>query len=944
MIEIACVITITQIACQKDQIRLELCKVIVKSLSVICIIFYLLILDVTIKNLTVGKRIAIISVIILLTGLAILGYFLQQGRKNLFTDPYKAISPDACIVIETVDLKSFMNSLTTGRGMFGEAGKVREFDRFNQELKYLADQLNKEDFKKLFNEGAAIISFHPDKKGGIMPLLSMSVPGEIRSRHIKEMLSSSGIKEMTETRLNGNSIIKIPYITNSRKDTVYLSLISGLMVCSNSKELVEKAGFQVGKGNDVRHVPGFSRVLLAAGKNVDKIFIVFPNLPDLLKPLLTKGRQEFSKKVANLAGTAGGDIYINEDGLVLSGYTESLDSSEILYSYKLLTPREFHTYKILPSSTVLFETLVLPSLKFNNKSDSSVSQEAIDLAGKIKPYTGEEITRAIIDIKGRPVNENTLIIYELTNPVQVEQLFLKEPGAQNEILYFEPDEQVKIPVYKTSFKGLIRVLLPGFAPNFNETYFAFYDNFMIAGNSYVTVSRLLYNNLLNKTLANDLAYRDFASSLPSRASYFFFCIPSRITDYLAGFLNENIINALKSNKNSLNKIQAAGYQFASSNGMLYNSLSIRFKEEAREESTTEWETLLDTVASIKPFFFTNHITGAKEIFIQDIKNNTYLINAAGRVLWKVPLNERIIGNIYMIDYFRNGKYQLLFSGRNYIHLLDRNGNNVERYPVKLRSPAANSLAMFDYDNNLNYRLFIAGEDKMIYSYDKTGNVIKGWKPYRTTGYVKAEINYFKISGKDYIVAADENSIYFLDRSGNKRINLKEPVTKAVGSAMRLNPGSDPSVVCSSPDGTIQNIYFDGSIKKFNLKKFSGDHSFDIFDVDGDGFGEYIFIDKGILYLYNHNRLEIFKREFGSDELGGPINFIFSATDRKIGVFDVNKNLIYLIGKNGETMNGFPLRGASMFSIGKLSDKSGWHLIVGGTDRFLYNYKIDTDIK
>jgi hypothetical protein len=43
------------------------------------------------------------------------------------------------------------------------------------------------------------------------------------------------------------------------------------------------------------------------------------------------------------------------------------------------------------------------------------------------------------------------------------------------------------------------------------------------------------------------------------------------------------------------------------------------------------------------------------------------------------------------------------------------------------------------------------------------------------------------------------------------------------------------------------------------------------------------------------------------------------------------------------MNGFPLRGASMFSIGKLSEKSGWHLIVGGTDSFLYNYKLETEI-
>jgi len=881
---------------------------------------------------------------LLISGLAIMGYFLQQGRKSLFTDPYKAISPSACIVIETVDIQSFMNSLTTGKGLFGEAGKVKEFDSFYRRVKYLTDQMNKAGVKKLLNNGTSIISFHPTKEGKLKPLLSMTIPGEIRYRQIKDMLRSLGIREVVESKLNGSSVLEIPFIVNSLKDTAYISLISGLMLFSSSEELIEEARAQIGMENDVRDLPGFSRVLLASGKNEDKIFVVFTNLPNLFKSVLAKGGQGLAEKVARLAGTAGGDIYINEDGLVLSGYTESVDSTEFLYRYKFLPPREFHTYKILPSSTVLFETLVLPSESLSNKFDSTVSRKVVELAVKLKEYAGEEITRAYIDIKDRPVSDNTLIIYELINRVQAEQLFLEELGKENEIFYFEPDDQIKIPVYKTSFKGLSGLLLSGFAREFDDSYFAFYDNFIITGSSFVTISRLLYDNLLNKTLANDLTYRDFESTLPSRAGYFFYCVPSRITDYLAGYLNDDIINVLKSNKNSLNKIQAAGYQLAASNGMIYNSLSIRYKEEAREESTTEWETLLDTIASIKPFFFTNHTTGAKEIFIQDMKNNTYLINAAGRVLWKVPLNERIIGTIYLVDYFRNGKYQLLFSGRNYIHLLDRNGNYVERYPVKLRSPATNSLALFDYDNNMNYRLFIAGEDKMVYSYDKTGNVVKGWKPFRTTGYVKAEINYFKVSGKDYLVASDENSIYFLDRSGNKRINLKGPVTKAIGSSMRLNPGSEPSVVCSSPDGTVQHIYFDGSIKKFSLKKFSVDHSFDIFDIDGDGFGEYIFIEKGMLYLYDHNKTEMFARDFGSSDLGGPINFIFSSSDRKIGVFDINKKLIYLIGKNGGTVNGFPLRGASMFSIGKLSDKSGWHLIVGGTDRFLYNYKIETEIR
>jgi hypothetical protein len=890
----------------------------------------------------VGKRFIIILLVLLVFALFVMGYFLLHNKKGLYTDPYKAVSQKACIVLETDDLQSFMNSLTTGKGLFREMGRVKEFGNFNLKLRYITDQLNKAGFKKLLNGGPAVIALSPDRDGNLQSLLSMTVSGDIRYRQLKEILHASGIKEVIEIKLNGIPVLSIPFELKNLKDTAYISILPGLMLCSSSVELMEEAYIQIGIGNDVRKMPGFSKVLLASGKNEDKIFIVFANLPGVLKSVLGTERNGMAGKIANLAGIAEGDIYINEDGLVLSGYTESIDSAEFLYRYKFIPPRAFHTYKILPSATVLFETLILPDIKKESKIDSTVTKEAVSLASEIKKYTGEEITRAYIDIKGKPVSDNTLIIYELTNRVEAEQLFLKVFGTENDVIWFKPDDQINIPVYKTNFKGFTKALLPEFAPGFEELYFTFYDNFMIAGSSYATVSKLLYDNLLNKTLANDLTYRDFESTLPSRAGYFFYCVPSRITNYLAGFLNEDIINGLKSNKNSISKIQAAGYQFASSNGMIYNSLSIKFKEEAREESNTEWETLLDTLASIKPFFFTNHITGAKEIFIQDMKNNIYLINAAGRVLWKVPLNERILGNVYMIDYFRNGKYQVLFSGRNYLHLIDRNGNYVERYPVKLRSPATNSLSLFDYDNNLNYRLFIAGEDKMIYSYDKTGNVVKGWKPFRTAGMVKTEISYFKVSGKDYLVVSDELSIYFLDRTGNKRINLKETVTKANGSAMRLNSGSEPSVVCTSPNGTIQHIYFDGSIKKFSLKIFSIDHSFDIFDVDGDGFGEYIFIDKGILYLYDHNKSEMFAKKIGSDELGGPINFIFSATDRKIGVFDTNTKLIYLIGNTGVTMNGFPLRGASMFSIGKLSDKSGWHLIVGGTDKFLYNYKINTD--
>ncbi len=890
-----------------------------------------------------SKSIAIFSLVVLLSAVVLVGYFHHQSRKNLFTDPYKVVGPDACIVIETIDFRNLVNSVTTGKGLFSEITNVKELTTFSTKLKFIADQINKSGFKKILQEGTAIISFHPTKNGELTPFLSKTIPAETGYRQLKEALQTSGIREMVEQKTAGKRVIGLPYNMGGQKDTVFIMINSGLLICSTSADLIKKSVLQDVPGTDIRNAAGFSRILLSSGKNEDKIFVVFANLKNTARKIFSQGVLSPADKIAKLGGSAGGDIFLDEGGVSISGYSESSEPSEILFRFKAVQSVEFKTYKILPSATAMFESMVFLPQEKTEISDS-VSGQIINLAGKLKPFLGDEITRAYIDIRNNPVSQNSLIIYKLKNRVQCENIFLEHTGGGSGITFFRPDDQTRIPVYMTGTAGLLSALLPDFAPGFNDSCCAFYDNFMITGNSYVTISRLLYDNLLNKTLANDLQYHDFEKMVASRAGYLFYCVPSHCIDYFSDYFNRKIADGLRSNKNSLNKIQSIGFQLAPINGMIYNSLSVSYKDLVREESTTEWETLLDTTAGIKPFFFTNHNTGAKEIFIQDTKNNAYLINAAGRVLWKVPLKEKINGSVYQIDYYRNGKYQLLFSGRNNLHLIDRNGNYVERYPVRLRSPATNSLALFDYENNNTYRLVIAGEDKLVYTYDKSGNVVKGWEPFRTAGFVTAETGFYKVSGKDFIVVADESSVYFLDRSGKIRLRLKDAVTKAKGSTLRLTPGSESALVFTSPDGTIQNVSFNGDVRKLSFRKFSSDHSFDFFDVDGDGFGEYVFIDGGILYLYDHNGKEMFTRDFGSGKLGGPINFIFSSANRKIGVIDPIGNLIYLVDSKGKIMEGFPLRGASMFSIGKLSSSDDWNLIVGGTDRFLYNYKLEISQK
>jgi hypothetical protein len=892
----------------------------------------------------VSKRNLIVLIIFSLLLFAAIYFVASRGTAAGFGDPYKAIPTDASFIIETSDLPGLFNKLSGKSGLFREITSIRELGNFRTEFNFLDTVLSKRDVKRIFGFGSSVVSFHVVGKGRLVPLLSLTVTPELKHRHIRDILHSAGASEINETSYEGVEVFEIIRKSGAPDEVVYVSYKSGSMLVTASKVLLEAAIRHSYETSDIRSDNSFTRVFQAAGRDADRFFVVFRNMPKLMNAFTAGKGNRLASLSGSLAGSAEGDMLITDDGIIVSGYIDASDPAHSLFKYMNMPTVSFDSYKLLPSGTAMFETVAMEAVKRSTRAQVTGKQVVNLIATQILPFTGDEVTRALLDIRERTTEDNLLLIYEIRNSDHIEEAIasiLKEAngGGDDHIIWFKPDDETKIAVYISPSAGLHEQLVPGFAPDFNDKYYAIYDNYLITGSSYVTISKVLYDNILNRTLANDIAYREFESTLPSRTVYHFYCVPSKITGLLADYLNAKGVKLLNNNIDALKKIPAVGFRFTPSNEMLYHSLSVGYHEEAREESTSEWETLLDTTACIKPFFFTNHNTGAKEIFVQDARNNVYLINATGRVLWKAPIKERINGPVYMIDYLRNGRFQLLFAGRENIHLLDRNGNYVERYPVKLRSPAAGPLSVFDYDNNRDYRLFIAGEDRLIYAYDKSGNVVKGYTPYRTQGVVRSEIKFFRVSGKDYIVAGDETGLYFLDRRGEVRFTVREPVRKAVNSELRLSSGPEPQIVCTSPDGEVQLVSFNGAVKRLSLQKFSSSHSFEYFDLDGDGTGEFIFIDKGKLYLYNYNGTRMFTKEFNTSDLGGPIGFVFSGNDRGIGVVDNRNNLIYIVDKDGELFGGFPLRGASLFSIGKLSGTPGFNLIVGGTDNFLYNYRL-----
>lgn len=897
---------------------------------------------------TVMARRIVILTIVLLAGLVTLFVYIYKGHRNMLADPFEVVPAGAPFLIETGSLPALFNAVAENNQLFRELVKTGGMEKFTAGFNAVRAFLNRPEVTGTIENRKALVSFHYNRDGKLAPLLILTLPPDAGFREVESLLRSKD--ELVVTRLKGTGRkMKIWPARGSLKDTVYLAWSPGLIICSPSEDLIAMAEDAAAGGMNIRQAKGMDRLIATAGKEGDRIYVIFSNMGRLSEIITGKTDNDLKKFIQEMSGSACFDIFINEQGYVLGGYAHTGDSSRIMPGGRADSEVSFSTYGYLPAGVSMFETILLKEQTTENNAVKDSLEPVADVAAKLKPYTGREFTRARLSAEKGGKEKSTLFIWSLSNMDAAERVVYEEFKnwirdnnlKENDfIAWFEPDDQIKVPVFSTPFPGLSGKLSGILRMSAADSVIAFGDDFMITSDNREAVMRVLYDNILHRTIINDLEFRNLESTLPSRAGYFSWLVPAANLDILGGILSDTLIRKLNDNIVSLKKISCAGLRFVPSNEMIYGTVSIRFVENVSDDTGTEWETKLDGMVTGRPFFFVNHNTGAKEIVVQDNKNNLYLVNAAGRILWKVNVNEAVNGSFFMIDYYRNGKNQIFFAGREYLHLIDRNGNYVERFPVKLRAPASGPATLYDYDKNLDYRIFVPGNDKLVYLYDKAGNVVKGWKPFKTSAPVTTEVKYFRVSGKDYIVVTDGGSLNILDRTGNIRVKTAKNILTAAKSEIRLTNGVPPSIVCTAPDGTVQFISFDGTVSTATLGEFSAGHAFDYFDMDGDGYGEYIFIDKGKLYLYSHDRTGMFVRDFGTESLAGPWSFVFSATDRMAGVFNRQTSQIFLIDRNGNDAGGFPLKGFSPFSVGMLSARGGFNLITGGSDNFLYNYKLD----
>jgi len=811
-------------------------------------------------------------------------------------------------------------------------------------------------------------SIHGQGKESVKALYMIELPNKREELKIKRLFKELNTSEyeIEERQYNSNSIYQLKDIQN--KQSLFLYIENGIAIASSSSLLIESSIRQLQSPECWVNAESFQQIQKTVGSGSKlNVFFNFSNLPSVLKPLVAKSFKKEANAIEFQSKWAELDVDISNNSILMNGFITGNDVG--IYS-QLMTnaqPQKVQIQDVLPGNTRAYLALSLESgneLKKRirqyhqiNNTDGPYQKQVDAIRSQLKFNIEEEffnlltgeMALAYSDFNHLQPSSNGIMVLKLNSKSKGEELILemlrkmqkKNANAQLAKTYC-PDNDVSFKIYKGFSDEVMGNFFNSFLPKVPSKYIAFYDNNIVMADATVLIEQFIYANMLNKTLNNSKTHQAFLSNFSSRENLFAFCETAHFSSLLGRAIEPLFGKISEEQKEALNSFYGLGLQLSGTGKMIYSTIYMQHMPSRESEPRTIWQSLLDSTVYSKPALVKNHYTQEREVIVQDDANNLYLLSNNGRMLWKKPLDSPIMSEIVQVDYYRNNKLQYLFNTKNSIYLLDRNGNHVANFPVRLPSPASNGMAVFDYDNNRKYRFFVACEDRRVYLYNDKGNVVSGWKFNKTEGKVTLPIQHFRSNSKDYIVFADDKRNYICDRKGNIRVKLKSDFIRGSHSSYFIENKdvANDCLLTTNYTGHLMKINLaNGTVTNLSFGEVKGNHALTVFKMNGQS--HYMISETNRVSCFDKSGKKIFGRDF-DNEINLKVDlYQFSSQNIKFGISEVKSDKIFLLNSNGKTYKGFPLKGRSRFSIGFLkSSSTRFNLIVGGVNNYIYNYQVD----
>jgi hypothetical protein len=667
-------------------------------------------------------------------------------------------------------------------------------------------------------------------------------------------------------------------------------------------------------------------------KNDDgNLYVNYREWPQLMNVFLLPDAQEHQPSRKFLATDVFLDIKFSQDAILMNGtsFTEKTQKDHFLDVFKDQNPAPIGVTEFLPQKTAWVfhmgfantSAFVNQVSRFWAKYDESMLDSLLDFQQKYQ-FSFEWIDREIAIVKlddERPNSDDRLIFLGAKNGQvafdELKSLTQKVSEGQGDSVYFENYagfEIIQLPLIEWPSRFL--------GNNFNgfeNTFFLHYQDYVLLGNSMQALKDWITDVEEEDTWGKSVRINLFLENTLGQANMSYFVnLPRSWRSFLKS-IKPDWQNHFDQYRWQWQSLDLMAFQVSNLDDRYYTNIAIgheRTKVPLKQLTRFEKLQSVYTMNTIthKPEVVRNHNNQRLEVLLQDSANVLYQVSNDGQILWGDTLDSPVKTDVHQIDYYKNGKLQYIFATEKKLHLIDRNGNDVEDFPAMLDDGIMPEfLSVVDYDNSKRYRFMLADNEGRIWLYDKNKKALNGWKGKDLGGRFAAPPTHIRVKGGDCMIGIQKAGlIHVMNRRGEYYSGFPINLQTGISGEYFVEMGSSfekTFITVVTETGKVYRVNLKGQVvSQEQLYKPSKESRFRL--VKDALKKDYIIVrqDYNQLSFINTANEEIFEQNFlASGELDVQYYNFQSGNDLLI-VHDKEQEFAYFYNAKGQMINFEPV--------------------------------------
>lgn len=597
-------------------------------------------------------------------------------------------------------------------------------------------------------------------------------------------------------------------IVESQSKGLYAVLDGDLLLVSDSETLLKSSQRHLAKGISILDAPDFKSAYQAvSGRNM--LYISNNHYGKLLPLLMLRPYSSYAGFMERLADWCVFEVSDTEFKTSLKGtLVHDSDASDFMNVLESLKPASVALSEIIPSYTIFAASMPVKDLVAYIDSYKSYLDSRQRMQIYLAAQDRLELTMSPADIlRLWEISEVAVASFKTGSVVETVNL-MKIGNPDMKTLFAGTDISTLkgyVPaLHKWSYPSLIASVFGDFFARNDESCFTYIDGWVITGSQaaideYVSGRVLEYN--LKQYMA-DAGQTDLLAEHPvSFVSYFSF---TEDPNGLPSIFRKTMLSDLQE---LCGEAEYCPYVLAIHGSKKNSTVNIdahRLTLKKTKAPVFERDTVV--IVPKGPFSVKNSGTGKMNKFYQN-SHNSLCLSQDGKDLWGIAFNEPICGRAGTVDYFANGKLQILFCAGSRLYMIDRLGRYVGGFPLSLDKEVLLGPDIYDFNGSKKYNVMVLNKDNTVDMYNLKGQKPASWKGITSSETIKNLPEKLVVGGSTFwVVRTSIQTLIFPFYGG-------EPLTAFTGNHM-IRPDSAIRTVDAT---TVEFTCYDGKSRTLKIK-------------------------------------------------------------------------------------------------------------------------------